>query len=768
MMLKVEAVSIRQKLRTSWILKIGIAVASAFLLANSTLLGSGSPLVVSLIGALGTTSGIFAFLGALLCFLFTGQVQNSIVQLIAMLLILLGKLLVCEVLGKELKIGGKTLLSAVTYLSCGLGVAMITSVGSIFGAGFVVLFQSILVATTTYFLLLTFRAATEEGHLILTGKEGAALGVVFLLLTGSLCSVVFGIVNVGRVFGLLVVLIAAKRYRHLGGALCASLVVCGAALYSQDLAMATMLLPIAALVAGIFSEFGTLPTVFFFLAANAVGLIIIGVTPQTVRLLVDALLAGIAFVIIPDRLITRLVGASIATSPSDKLVGLAASKLSFAAKTIGELRSSVQQISKALERQVSDSDVVSITCDNVCVHCRGNLNCWEKEFDRTFEGFSLAKKQLETSGEIAVLPAELEACFKKSELMAGMLAAYHSVNIGKKAERKMGEMRGLLTEQFIGMEDMLFEISEEITNTREYDEPLSKKVRSFLSDYGAIAPRDCVFLDNAGKLFVEAFYTGTLSLSDLEIAEELSDLLDRELELPQIFIAKEYTKLCLMEKPPLALDIGKVNRSVRAGEASGDSCEQFYDGRGNAYFILSDGMGSGKLAAIDSLMTASLLIRLLKAGLGIEAGIRLINASLLVKSANESFATLDIACINLYTGRLELVKLGAAATFVKTGGRVTCVEASSMPIGILDSVQTEKRTTTLHSGDVVAMISDGVRESFYPLIKQELLNENVAAGEDTSARFVEKLVGKVTSFAETERIDDITIFCIKIIRNLEE
>lgn len=91
-----------------------------------------------------------------------------------------------------------------------------------------------------------------------------------------------------------------------------------------------------------------------------------------------------------------------------------------------------------------------------------------------------------------------------------------------------------------------------------------------------------------------------------------------------------------------------------------------------------------------------------------------------------------------------------------------------MPIGILENVQTERRATVLRTGDAVVMLSDGVREDFYPLIKQELLNENVTPVDDNSEKFVEKLLGKVTSLQNGERIDDITIFSVKIISNLEE
>ena len=58
--------------------------------------------------------------------------------------------------------------------------------------------------------------------------------------------------------------------------------------------------------------------------------------------------------------------------------------------------------------------------------------------------------------------------------------------------------------------------------------------------------------------------------------------------------------------------------------------------------ILSDGMGTGPRAALDSAMASGLMARLVKAGFGFQSALRLVNSSLLLKSRDESLATLDI------------------------------------------------------------------------------------------------------------------------------
>lgn len=237
------------------------------------------------------------------------------------------------------------------------------------------------------------------------------------------------------------------------------------------------------------------------------------------------------------------------------------------------------------------------------------------------------------------------------------------------------------------------------------NEQFSKSVKSFLSYRGAISPKVCVFHDSKGRLNVESYFTGEIRLSTQDLSKELSDILDRNVQASPISSAENFRKMTAVECPLISLEIGTASRSGKANEISGDSFESFNDGEGNTYIILSDGMGSGSLAAVDSCMTTSLFTRLLKAGAGFESAVQLINSSLLVKSSDESFATLDIAKIDCNTGLVTLIKLGAAATFARCGGRISMLESRTLPVGILGEISSDKKELRMKPGDVLIMAS---------------------------------------------------------------
>ena len=61
-------------------------------------------------------------------------------------------------------------------------------------------------------------------------------------------------------------------------------------------------------------------------------------------------------------------------------------------------------------------------------------------------------------------------------------------------------------------------------------------------------------------------------------------------------------------------------------------------------------MGTGGRAAVDAAMASGLFSKLVKSGLGFDTALRIVNSALLAKSEEESFATLDLACFDFYTG----------------------------------------------------------------------------------------------------------------------
>lgn len=199
------------------------------------------------------------------------------------------------------------------------------------------------------------------------------------------------------------------------------------------------------------------------------------------------------------------------------------------------------------------------------------------------------------------------------------------------------------------------------------------------------------------------------------MAEEFSRVCDCEFDLPQKTdimqsqSGKEetVTRLSFREKADFVAEYAVAQHTCEGYRMCGDACQTFTDRRSVAHIIISDGMGSGTAAAVDANMTVSLITKLIDAGVGYTAALKIVNSALLVKSGEESLSTLDITAINLYSGQARFYKAGAAPTIIRRGNRTGSVESTSLPAGILTSVEFEESGVKLSDGDIVVMLSDG-------------------------------------------------------------
>ena len=206
------------------------------------------------------------------------------------------------------------------------------------------------------------------------------------------------------------------------------------------------------------------------------------------------------------------------------------------------------------------------------------------------------------------------------------------------------------------------------------------------------------------------------------MTEKLSSLTDRELEQPEFFSESEHINACWHEPAAYEIEVGKAVLCGRES-VSGDSSVQFTDGLGGVYFLIADGMGSGNRAALESSMACSLISKLIRAGADGATALRIVNSLLISKSTDEVFTTADMLRIDLFTGKADFFKAGAAQSFVQTGGTVSAVENSAFPLGIIPTAEPKPFSIRLSDGDSAAIFSDGIPETSFPKLRELLLSD---------------------------------------------
>lgn len=201
-------------------------------------------------------------------------------------------------------------------------------------------------------------------------------------------------------------------------------------------------------------------------------------------------------------------------------------------------------------------------------------------------------------------------------------------------------------------------------------------------------------------------------------------------------------------------------RQARLGEmVSGDNYT-FREGEGlyrQVIMSLSDGMGSGPLASEDSSKVIELTEQLLETGFSARSALKLVNTVLLLAGTEQNPATLDLCCVDLTSGVLEAMKLGAVPTFILGKDGTELLEAGSLPMGVTKTVEPALLSRKLWDNDRIIMVSDGVLEALPGEKKEETMQEFLnGMGPGSPQEMAERILQFVLSLGGAPE-DDMTV-----------
>lgn len=251
------------------------------------------------------------------------------------------------------------------------------------------------------------------------------------------------------------------------------------------------------------------------------------------------------------------------------------------------------------------------------------------------------------------------------------------------------------------------------------------------------------------------------AISKTVLLREVGRACGRYFSSPSVSFEDDRARVTMCELPLYDLEIGSAQHICGDGDLCGDCINYFNNGEGSTVAVISDGMGTGGRAAVDSNMAVSIMTRLCKAGLSYDCSLAVVNSSLMIKSEDESLATLDMADFNLFTGRLKLMKAGACTTFIRRGSKLIRKDMPSLPLGILSEARFIKEDVTLSADDMIVMVSDGALIGSPDWIEKLILSWRKAAAEDLAAQIVEEARRRRMN----DHDDDITAIAMRVVEN---
>ena len=223
-------------------------------------------------------------------------------------------------------------------------------------------------------------------------------------------------------------------------------------------------------------------------------------------------------------------------------------------------------------------------------------------------------------------------------------------------------------------------------------------------------------------------------------------------------------KLKYVSADKYSIQIGIAKTTKHDSIISGDSNLNVKLEDGKRLIAISDGMGSGPKARQSSNIAIKLLKRLLLSGFDKETSVDLINSSICLNSKDETYATLDIAIIDLFKGNIEFIKNGACPTYVKNKKNVDIVKTISLPTGILENIELDVFDRDIEDGDILVMCSDGIIESNTEYENKELwlkyLLENIET--ENAQKIADLVLQEAIDNCVGQAKDDMTVLVMKI------
>lgn len=586
------------------------------------------------------------------------------------------------------------------------------------------------------------------------------MSVSFLLM--SLNDFTFLSASPARIFSVLIILLSARFGQLNTAVICAvsfgfAMSVIGVNNYYLIGAYA-----LGGMLSGILGSLGKIPCIIgFFLGLTCVAVGFYGVYPLAINY-AEILVASMIFFVLPKSLNKFFIDMFVAppTLPrGDSMRKNIVQRLKFASNAMNEVSTTVDEIGEKLDKRCKPSleKVFDEVKDKCCKECGLRFYCYTSRKNDTYKAFYDITRSIKSVGiltDSAVPKTFSKRCLNPKSVSKELYEKFLIYENNLQANERISQIRGVISNQMDGLSDMLYDLAVELNETERFDTETASRISSLLRTLGICATDVSCKYDVNRNLSVEITAKKQKeSVPKLELVNRLSSLCAVRFDNPCITNLTDTIMINLTEKKNYRVDFGVCQINCKEEKISGDTYTAFLNGKGKYIMILSDGMGSGTNAAVDSTFAVNLMEKLIKAGFGFECALKIVNSAMIFKSGDESTATLDIATIDLYSGQVDFYKAGAAETFVVKGKKVGIASCNAYPTGILENVRFDKTTAYLQKGNVVVMCSDGVQEDDEKWIE----NEIISCRRATAQCIADKLATSAKLRREKSHSDDITV-----------
>ena len=575
----------------------------------------------------------------------------------------------------------------------------------------------------------------------------------------------FGVVDLGRAASVLCVMAAAFGGGAASGALLGVILGLAMDLAAGGSAFYLMCYGFSGLLSGMLKRQGRLLFALIYIMGNTLCVFWNWGTSPMPGALYETFSASVFFLILPARWLTAATAALRRPAAGEGEGGVREFTAARTRELAGALRELYETVRTSAESTANDADVATVydrAAEAVCAACPKKGECWQQQYMDTLTMLNDATAAMRRRGRLE--PGDLserfrEKCPQHESFTAAVNMELRALIYRRQLKARLQESRTAAYGQYRYLAGVLDAVSEDLCSAAGPD-PLSERRLLRYLNARDIDARVSVFRDPGGRLraAIESARLDVLT-KEKNWLDELSRTLGVRLCRPAA-MNRDAGRLVVMEAEPLAVSVGVAAMKKEGEPVSGDRGTYFKTEQGVLCVLLSDGMGSGEKAARDSISVVRILERFLRAGVEPATAMKMLNSVMLLRNGETwGYATVDLMCVDLFTGHTGFYKYGAAPSYIRTGKSVRRVKGASMAAGILagEGETPDVVRMRLRPGGVALIASDGVVTQQDDAWIRELLLAFDGTDTRALARDVLRMAGEKYGCS-----DDMTVLAVRV------
>ena len=730
-------------------------------LSLSRVLDDGAPLGIAMTAAAGPgLAGVCTLLGAALGYL-SGGLGWGIRYVAATVLVYTIGFVFQETSLYRRRLFMPGAAGLVTALTAVMGTYGLTRAGLPLLGRFAV--ESCLAFGGCYFIREVFsreKALSESDE----QRRGAAVTVLIAALLMAMSRLtIFGGVSLGRAAALLLVMCCAMKGGILTGAAVGTVLGLSMDLTTVGAAYYTPVYAVSGLLAGAFGRYGRFLFTLGFVLTQGVALIGLWNDALIVPSLYEGMIASLSFLLLPASLLSR-TGLLLQTmEPGSGELGLRrymALRLGELGRAYSELYDTVRQSLTGTSNDENIARVFDRAADAVCVSCREKNRCWNMEYMDTLAAMNDATGAMRRNGSLSEqdIPAHFrDKCLAMPGFVAAVNSELRALSYRRQIRTTAAENKSAAWEQYRDMAGLLERLSRELGEQGSAEPLGEQRLQRYLRSLDMEAQTAVFRAGGRLRVVIESASLTPLTREE-NYLDRLSEIVGVRLCQPQE-LEGAAGRLTLLEAEPLAVSVGIAAMKKKGESVSGDKGSYFKTDEGMLCVILSDGMGSGSEAARDSRRVVELLERFLRSGTEPAIAMRILNSVMLLRSGEEwGYATVDLMCVDLFSGETCFYKYGAAPSYVKSGGKIRQIRSETLAPGLTagDGAAPDVVRMKLRPGSTALIATDGVAVEKEDGWLRELLKssqEDMKGLAKTALRAAEEQYGAA---------DDMTVIAVRL------